>query len=71
MDHHILLASLVCLPAVALAQDQPPLKVRSETNAVQVEVSVRDAQLSPETLRAIGHRHRPDRHPHRTFSGRA
>jgi VWFA-related protein len=37
----------VTLPAAISAQDQSPLKVRTETNAVQVEVAVRDAKGQP------------------------
>ncbi len=43
----ILLASLVSLPVILSAQDPAPLKVRTETNAVQVDVAVRDAKGQP------------------------
>jgi VWFA-related protein len=47
MKISILLVGLVSLPALLNAQDAAPLKVRTGTNAVQVEVAVRDARRQP------------------------
>jgi VWFA-related protein len=41
------LPGLVCLPFLIVAQDQSPAKIRTDTNAVQVDVSVRDGKGAP------------------------